>query len=81
MNGVASQLLTAVLALSERERAEVAAQLIDSLDPGVDDNATACWDREIQRRAAELDAGQVNTIPWAEARRKIVGGDDAELAH
>src|SRR5438105_9239052 len=62
----------AALNLPERERADLAARLIDSLDPAQDEAADAAWAAEIQRRMDELDKGLVQPIPWEEARRMIL---------
>jgi len=35
------------------------------------EDVEAAWSEEIQRRLAEVDAGEVKTIPWSEARRRI----------
>lgn len=64
-------LLQQALALSDRERAELASLLMDSLDATVDEDAKSSWDREIARRVAELDAGTAQTIPWEQVRDKI----------
>jgi putative addiction module component (TIGR02574 family) len=37
----------------------------------VDEDAEAAWASEVNRRLAELDSGAVNTIPWAEVRRRL----------
>lgn len=66
----AGELLKHALTLSERERAELASSLIDSLDPTVDADAELAWQQEIARRLEEVDAGKVKTIPWDEVRRK-----------
>ena len=76
MNAIAKRLLADALALSDADRAELAAELIESLDREVDEDAPAAWSREIARRVAELDDGSVPTIPWPEARRMILGQSD-----
>src|SRR5712691_7456899 len=58
--------------LSPEERAALAASLINSLDQTVDPQVEAEWEKEIERRLAEIDSGE-RTIPWSEARRKILG--------
>lgn len=40
--------------LSERDRATLAGLLIESLDPQDDSEVEAAWEREIERRVAEL---------------------------
>ena len=67
-----SILLQQALALSEEERADLACYLLDSLDPTVDEDATAAWDQEIARRIADLDSGRAKTIPWDEIRGRML---------
>lgn len=66
--------LAAALRLSATERAAVAAELLDSLDDlgPADEGVEQAWAEEAQRRLAEVDAGAVTPIPWAEARRRIL---------
>jgi putative addiction module component (TIGR02574 family) len=73
MNTTAKQLYDNALALPDSERAELAAWLIESLDPGVDPEVEEAWDAEIQRRIEDLDSGRVTAVPWPEARRMILG--------
>lgn len=51
----------------------MAAQLIESLDREVDEGAEAAWSAEIARRVEELETGRIQTVPWSEARRQILG--------
>src|SRR5262245_21095950 len=70
----ASRILKDALGLSEKERAEVAARLIASLDAASSDDADEvreAWAAEIERRCAALDAGTATTMDWDEARRRI----------
>lgn len=55
---LAEQLLTWPMA----DRARLAALLLASIEPSEPD-ITAAWDEEVARRGAELDAGDVQTIP------------------
>ena len=66
------QLLAEALQLPPEERAALAGELIQSLDSEVDDDAEAAWSAEIHRRLERLDAGLASTVPWAEARRRIL---------
>ena len=68
---IAAETMAEVLALPEQDRAYLARQLITSLDDTVDASAEEEWNKEIARRIAELDSGQVKPIPWAEARRQV----------
>jgi putative addiction module component (TIGR02574 family) len=71
MKGDAAEVLKAALALPADKRAALAASLLDSLDIDVDEDAEASWAIEVNRRVAELDSGAVNTMPWAEVRRRL----------
>ncbi len=66
----ASELLKKALSLPDKERAKLAARLIDSLDTVVDDDAEVAWQEEIARRLHDVETGKVKTIPWDEVRRK-----------
>lgn len=46
----AQELLKIALALPEKERADLACTLIESLDDTVDENAEAAWQQDILRR-------------------------------
>lgn len=59
------------LALSEAERAELAHDLIQSLDAPHDNGVENAWEREISRRIGEIDAGQAELVERSEFRRRI----------
>jgi putative addiction module component (TIGR02574 family) len=75
MNKTAQQLLAEALVLPEDERAELAAELFDSLGSEVDLDCEALWETEISSRTAELDNGSVQAIPWEEVKRRLFGSD------
>jgi len=64
------------LRLNEAERLEVAEALYESLEGPADPDAEQQWDAEIKRRIDKIDAGGATFIPWAEARRRMVGEED-----
>lgn len=66
------KIITQALRLPPEARAALASRLIESLETEVDEGAEAAWSAEIARRLAEVDAGKVKPIPWAEARRQIM---------
>ena len=66
----AQELLKKALALPDKERADLAGSLIDSLDDTVDENAEAAWQEEIVRRLEDVRSGKVKTISWNDVRRK-----------
>ncbi|HEV2699032.1 MAG TPA: addiction module protein [Terriglobales bacterium] len=70
MTHEAQQLLQKALALSENERAELAGNLISSLDTTADEDVDAAWQQEVTRRAGEVKSGKVKTVPWEEAQQK-----------
>jgi putative addiction module component (TIGR02574 family) len=58
--------------LSERDRATLAGLLIESLEADAEPDVEAAWSEEIKRRVADLDAGNVETVPWEEVRRRLL---------
>ena len=80
MNPTAKQLFDNAMRLSDDDRAALAAQLIESLEPTTDQSAQDAWDAEIQRRLDEWDTGQITPIPWSEARKMILGSLDGPPA-
>ena len=60
--------------MTEAERAELALELIESLDADTDADADA-WRIEIERRVAEIERGEVQLVPgdevFARLRRKF----------
>jgi putative addiction module component (TIGR02574 family) len=75
-----AQLLAEALRLSEAERGELAVRLIDSLEAATDTDVEAAWGAEIQQRLTELQTGQVQPLPWPEARRMILDDTDEPAA-
>ena len=67
----AEELLTKALLLSQRDRAEMAAKLLESLSAPSEDDVDAAWAAEIERRCAAVDAGSVITSDWEDVRRRI----------
>jgi putative addiction module component (TIGR02574 family) len=74
MTKIAEQILSSAMALSEQERAEMAARLIDTLDLTEDADYVPAWEAEIRDRLKGLDTGVVEAIPWSEARATIRRG-------
>ncbi len=67
-----ADLLKEVLSLPVEARAAFADRLLESLDDSeIDPGAYDEWQREIKRRAAELDSGAVKAIPWSEVREEL----------
>jgi putative addiction module component (TIGR02574 family) len=58
------------LALDERERADLASWILESLEP-VDADAESAWAEEIKSRVKELESGEITAVPWEELRAKL----------
>lgn len=61
----------AALDLAEAERAELARDLLVSLDGPPDPDAGEAWNREIEIRLAEFEAGTASVIDADEVLRRI----------
>lgn len=78
MTSRAQEVLREALALPVDERADVAAELLASLDDaGGEDPADveAAWAAEIERRARRVMAGESQGLPWEDVRARA----EAEL--
>jgi putative addiction module component (TIGR02574 family) len=71
MPKTAQGLLADALRLEPDSRAELAAEILASLDGPVEPDAEAAWDAEIERRVAAIEAGTVRLEPWSEVKRRI----------
>jgi putative addiction module component (TIGR02574 family) len=68
MSKTAQKVLDDALRLDLVERAELAAELLASLDGERDEDVEAAWVAEIERRAARARSGEDAGRPWAEVR-------------
>jgi len=61
--------------LDERERATLAGLLLERLEtePDPDPDVEQAWAAEIDRRLAQIDAGEVEPVPWEEVKDKLLG--------
>ena len=74
----AQELLREALTLPLDERADVAAELLASLDEAEVErpaDVEAAWAAEIERRARRVMAGESTGLPWEDVRRRA----EAEL--
>ena len=67
----AAKLLEEALKLDSAGRAELAAELIASLDSGSDEDVDAAWAAEIEERAADARSGADPGEPWPEIRERL----------
>lgn len=73
MTSRAQDLLRQALALPIDERANVAAELLASLDADHEEDPAeveAAWAAEIERRARRVMAGESQGIPWEDVRAR-----------
>ena len=68
MSRTTQRVLDEALRLDLSDRAELAAELLASLDGGPDQDAEAAWAAEIERRAERARSGADAGRPWAEIR-------------
>lgn len=71
MTQAAAALLAEALRLDEQARADLAAELLASLDGPADADAETLWAAEIERRVAAIEAGAAPLEAWDEVRGRI----------
>ena len=71
MTKAAENLLEQAMKLGVDERAELAAELLASLDGEPEEDVEAAWAAEIQRRIERIEAGAEKFIPWDDVKRRI----------
>jgi putative addiction module component (TIGR02574 family) len=65
-----ARVLEEALALAASERARIAHELIQSLEPE-DADAAAAWSDEIRRRVDEIEAGTAELEDWETVRARL----------
>jgi putative addiction module component (TIGR02574 family) len=70
-NPVLEKVRSEALGLTDDERAELAHDLVVSLDGHRDPNAAQDWDAEVLRRLAEIDSGTATLIDREEFSRRL----------
>jgi putative addiction module component (TIGR02574 family) len=75
VNAKSAALRDEVLALSTEERAELAVELLASLDDEVSDDDPAeidhAWGDEMVRRSTQIASGEVETLKWDEVLAQV----------
>ena len=71
MTKAAQAVLADALRLDLDARAELAAELLASLDGPADPDAEAEWAAEIARRVDAIEAGAVKLESWTDVKRRI----------
>ena len=60
--------------LPQKDRARLALSLIESLDPGTDEDAESLWFEEAEKRLKAYDAGETQSRPVKEVISEIRSG-------
>ena len=71
MSKAIQRVLADALRLEPEARAEVAAELLASLDGPPEPDAEAAWDAEIDRRIEAIESGSIALEPWSDVKRRI----------
>ena len=66
-----TEILKEALSLPPAARVASADSLLDSIEPGIDEDAEGLWREEIRRRVADLDSRSVRTIGWDEVEAAL----------
>ena len=65
-----ARLLEPALPLSVEERRRWQKSLTSNLNASVNQGVQAAWETEMGNRIAELDSGDVQTVSWAQVRKR-----------
>ena len=71
MTKAASVVLADALRLSEAARAELAAELLASLDGPADNDARLAWEAGIDRRIAAIESGRMPLESWDDVKHRV----------
>lgn len=74
MASIPQELLEQVLQLPETQRAELAATLLESLEPTGEPKSEgwqAVWAEETRRRIEQIERNEIKMIPGDEARKRV----------
>lgn len=71
MSKAARLIFADALRLEPEARAELASELLASLDGPSDADAEAAWDAEITRRIEAIESGTIQLEPWTDVKRRI----------
>ena len=71
MTKTTEAVLAEALRLDQDERAELAAELLSSLDGPRDPGARDAWEVEVRRRVEAIDSGEATLESWDSVRSRI----------
>jgi putative addiction module component (TIGR02574 family) len=71
MNPTIDALVAQAEMLSEEDRELLLIRLQQALAPAVDPEIEAAWMAEIERRVDAMDRGEMRSVPWEEAKKRL----------
>ena len=71
MTNPGKKVLAEALRLDLDERAELASEILASLDGPADPDAEAAWQAEVERRVAAIESGVAHLETWDDVKRRI----------
>ena len=63
MNTDFNEIEESALKLDDKQRAELAKRLLESLESGVEEGVEQAWLEEIHHRKSQIESGEVDPIP------------------
>ena len=66
------ELFTEASDLEESDRATLAGLLLESLEGEPDPEVEVAWAKEIDRRLRQIDAGEVELVPWEDVKERLL---------
>ncbi|WP_157369471.1 addiction module protein [Zavarzinella formosa] len=70
MPDTVDDLYQAVIVLSKDDQIKLAGRLLDNVREVESSTLHPAWAEELSRRSAQIDAGEVQLVPWEEVRRR-----------
>ena len=71
MSPLSQALVSQAMQLPEKDRAELVACLLRSLDREQGSDVEQAWKEEVRRRDTDLEEGRTTSSPWNEARERL----------
>ena len=77
MTATVASLFREAADLAEGDRATLAGLLLESLDQPPSPGVEAAWAEEIERRLRQVDAGEVELVPWEDVKARLLSRQNA----
>ncbi|MBC7482799.1 MAG: addiction module protein [Rhizobacter sp.] len=71
MNPTVDELVAQAEQFSAGDRDLLLIRLQQALAPAVDAGIEAAWMAEVERRVEAMDRGEMRSVPWEEARKRL----------